>query len=135
MNAIEITQDQFDEHKTNTTRWLSEAESLLKNAKAAAVAYKKKPADQTNATYVNNFAVKLPTRKTAMTGISHHFGEVWSDVRAFNATNLPQVMEEFTTARAKIIGDQRALLTMGHKIRRGRPSRPKPSRPSSPRPA
>ena len=117
MNAIEITQDQFDEHKTNTTRWLSEAESLLKNAKAAAVAYKKKPADQTNATYVNNFAGEIATRKNSYDRDSHDFGEAWSDVRAFNATNLPrEAMEEFTTARAKIIGDQPALLAMGHKI-------------------
>lgn len=116
-NVMGITESYFEDHEALTNRLLGEAESLLKNAKAAAEAYRKKPADPSNATHVTNFAHAIAQRRDAYDQDSREFGAAWGDVRAFNATNLPkQAVEEFTTRRAKVIGDQRALLVAGNKL-------------------
>ena len=52
-------------------------------AQAAAVAYRKNPADQSNATHVDNFAHAIAQRKAAYDQDSHDFGEAWGEVRQF----------------------------------------------------
>lgn len=116
-NIIGKTEDYFHTHQTNAKNWLGESLSLLKNAQGAAARFRKDPTNQQEATYVENFAADILARKQRYDVDSQEFGAAWGDVRAFNATHLPKAaVDAFNTDRARIIGDQRAVLVMGNKI-------------------
>ena len=116
-NIIGVTEGYFETHQTNTKKWLSESEALLKNAQDAAARYRKDPTKQDEATYVENFAADITARKQRYAVDSHDFGEAWGDVREYNTANLPaDALQAFSTERAKIMGDQRAVLAMGNQI-------------------
>jgi hypothetical protein len=116
-NIIGVTEGYFETHKNNTEQWLTEAENLFKNAQVAAAKYRKDPTTQDNATFVENFVADIAARKNRYGVDSHDYGEAWEAVRAYNAANLPkEATEEFTTDRAKLIGDQRAVIAAGNKL-------------------
>jgi len=116
-NLMTAINRNFATHKQRAEHWHSAAMAALKSSQTAAAAYRKDPTSKANAATVEGAPQLISDLKDDYDADALDFGQSWGAVRAYASTSFaPDVLEDFLTARAKVINDMQGRLRVGNEM-------------------